>query len=165
LFGAEKKFAVDQEELAFGVVEDEGDGGGVHEGVDGAEDGTGQRDAVMGFEGGRAVGGEESDRLAGEHAGGADGGGQAAATVGELGVGPAMGVVGDGGFVGENALGAAQIGEGRKRDIVSGGFGKIVCEDVGHGGFLPLVGWRGVVRGRVGQMGGGVKWRRSHICG
>jgi len=65
------------------------------------------------------------------HARGANGGGEASAAVGEFLVGVVAGVVGDGGFGGENTLRPAEEGERGERNVVGLGLGEVVLENAG----------------------------------
>ncbi|KAF7831189.1 Uncharacterized protein G2W53_013522 [Senna tora] len=90
---------VDEDELGFGVAEDDGDGAGVEAGVDVVEDGAGERDGEVELVHGGDVGGDDGDDVAAADPDGGEGGGELEASA--MGLGPSERgvVVDDGGAV------------------------------------------------------------------
>ena len=113
-----RQFRVDAQHLAAGMVEDVGDFRRRQPGVDGHQDGPGQRHAEVRLQHGRDVGAQEADAVALDHADAVQSGRQPVHPVLQLPVGGARFVVDHGCFVRIDARSAGEKTEGGERGVI-----------------------------------------------
>ncbi len=117
---AGREFAVGDQDLAVGVLENEGDGVGVEADIEGVEHRARHGDAEVGLKVLGDVGRHHGDGVAHADAAALEGRGQADAAVVGLAPGATQAAVDDGGAVGKDGGGAADEGQRRQRHIVGG---------------------------------------------
>ena len=112
------KFAVDDQHLCLGMVELEGDDGGIEPGVEGMQHRLDHRHAEMRFQHGRRVGQHHRHRVALADAFGRKRRGKPQRALPEIAVGDALAAMNDGDMVGEGPGGALQERQRRQRLVV-----------------------------------------------
>ena len=131
------EFAIHDQGLGVGVIEGEGDDGGIETRVEGVEHAAGHRHAVMRLEHRRRVGKQDRHRIAAADAAIGEGRGKPARPGIELGIGKAKAAMNDGTPVGIDRRRAREERQRRQRLEVGRGLGQVPVVGVDRHG-APL---------------------------
>ena len=125
-------FAVGDQDLRLAMLQAEGDAGGIEAGIEGVEHRARHGHAEMGLQHGRHIGRHDRHGVALPDAPAAEGRGQAAAALAELGIGEAPVAMDDGGLLGIDHGRSLEQGDRRHRRIIGPVALEMLTIDVGR---------------------------------